>query len=137
MPARQFTLEEAERLLPRLTELIAEIRAAKQEYDRFERQVSELTLKMRGNGHVIEDELREAQRGLEQAVGEVNDAAGRVRELGCELKDIELGLIDFPADMDGRVVYLCWKIGEERIDWWHELEAGFAGRQPLPGRPPQ
>jgi len=55
----------------------------------------------------------------------------------CELTDIDQGLIDFRAEMDGREVYLCWKLGEERIDWWHELDAGFAGRQPLPRQAPE
>ncbi len=125
-------MEEAHRLLPRLTDLIAEMRASKQEHDRFGRIVSELGLRMRGNGHVVEVELKTAQGGLERSAAEVNRSAERIRELGCELKDIDQGLIDFRAEMNGREVYLCWKFGEERIEWWHELAAGFAGRQPLP-----
>ncbi len=114
------------------TELIAEVRASKQEHERFGREVNELALRMRGNGHVMEVQLKAAQEGLERSAAEVNRSAERIRELGCELKDIEQGLIDFRAEMNGREVYLCWKLGEERIDWWHEMDAGFAGRQPLP-----
>ncbi len=131
MPPRQFTIEEAERLLPRLTELLAELRARKEEYERFGRQAAELSLKMRGNGHVMEGELKAAQEGLERSLAAVNGLVGQVQEMGCELKDIDQGLIDFRAEMDGREVYLCWKLGEQRIDWWHELDTGFAGRQPL------
>jgi hypothetical protein len=131
MAPRQFTLEEAESLLPRLTELILELRVRKAEYDRFMRQVEELGQKMRGNGHFVDAELKEAQAGLEQSAEGVNSLAEEVQEMGCELKGIEEGLIDFRAEMDGREVYLCWKFGEERIDWWHELDAGFVGRQPL------
>jgi hypothetical protein len=131
MAPRQFTLEEAESLLPRLSVLILELRTRKEEYDRFMRQVEELGQKMRGNGHLLDAELKEAQAGLEQSAESVNRLAEEVREMGCELKGIEEGLIDFRADMRGREVYLCWKFGEERIDWWHELDTGFAGRQPL------
>jgi hypothetical protein len=51
--------------------------------------------------------------------------------MGCELKGIEEGLIDFPSPREGRTVYLCWKLGEDSIGSWHELDTGFAGRQPL------
>ena len=95
------------------------------------RQVEESGQKMRGNGHLVDAELKEAQAGLEQAAEGVNSLAEEVHEMGCELKGIEEGLIDFRAEMDGREVYLCWKFGEGRIDWWHELDTGFAGRQPL------
>lgn len=131
MAPRQFTLEEAESLLPRLSVLILELRARKEEYDRFMRQVEELGQKMRGNGHLMDPELKAAQAGLEQSAEGVNSLAEEVREMGCELKGIEEGLIDFPTETDGREVYLCWKFGEERIDWWHELDTGFAGRKPL------
>ena len=131
MAPRQFTLAEAESLLPRLTELMLELRVRKAEYDRFMRQVEELGQTMRGNGHFVDAGLKEAQAGLEQAAEGVNSLAEEVQEMGCELKGIEEGLIDFRAEMDGREVYLCWKFGEGRIDWWHELDTGFAGRQPL------
>src|SRR3990172_4137001 len=117
MAPRQFTLEEAESLLPRLSVLILELRTRKEEYDRHMRRVEELGQKMRGNGHLMDAELKEAQAGLEQSAEAVNGLAEQVREMGCELKGIEEGLIDFRADMDGREVYLCWKFGEERIDW--------------------
>ncbi|MGH7488523.1 MAG: DUF2203 domain-containing protein [bacterium] len=51
--------------------------------------------------------------------------------MGCELKGVDEGLIDFPSEREGQTVYLCWKLGEERIEWWHELDTGFAGRQRL------
>jgi hypothetical protein len=131
MAPRRFTLEEAEGLLPRLTELLLELQARKEEYDRFGRQVVELNQKMRGNGHVVEAELKEAQAGLERTNEALNALAGQVNEMGCELKDVDRGLIDFRTEMDSRDVYLCWALGEARIDWWHDLETGFAGRQPL------
>ena len=86
---------------------------------------------MRGNGQLAQADLKTAQEGLEQAVAALNGLAEQINELGCELKDIDQGLIDFRTEMDGREVYLCWKLGEERVEWWHELDTGFAGRQPL------
>lgn len=60
------------------------------------------------------------------------EGAAELEALGVQLKDFERGLVDFPAMRDGRVVLLCWQLGEgDRIEWWHDLEAGFAGRQPL------
>ena len=54
-----------------------------------------------------------------------------IHALGCELKHVDQGLIDFPALREGREVYLCWRLGEPTIGWWHDLDTGFAGRQPL------
>lgn len=57
-----------------------------------------------------------------------------ILSFGCEVKDLHRGLVDFPARMDGEIVYLCWQRGEARIDWWHTLGAGFAGRKALPAQ---
>jgi hypothetical protein len=134
MAPRQFTREEAQVLIPRLTEIVLQLQDRKREYDKHEAKVAELTVRMRGNGHMVESELKAAQAGLERAVGELNALADQVHDIGCELKGIEEGLIDFRTEMDGREVYLCWKLGEESIEWWHELQTGFAGRQPLEER---
>ena len=129
--ARQFTREEAERLVPHLAELLLQLQERKHEYDQHESTLAELTMKMRSNGHMLEGDLKEAQADLERAIAEVNRLVEQVHEIGCELKGIEEGLIDFRSEMNGREVYLCWKLGEDAIAWWHELDTGFAGRQPL------
>lgn len=72
----------------------------------------------------IEDELAEDGKRLEEFVEEL-------RELGVEPKNALEGLVDFPARLEGRIVYLCWKLGEPEVLFWHDIEAGFAGRQPL------
>jgi hypothetical protein len=69
-------------------------------------------------------ELVETFRNFEKVVTEL-------RQIGCELKGVEQGLIDFPALREGRVVYLCWQYDEPEVAFWHEVDAGFAGRQPL------
>jgi hypothetical protein len=129
-----FRREEAERLIPQLTELMSRLQDRKREYEGYESAVAELTAKMHGNGHMVENELQKARAGLERSAGEVNEVIAEIQALGCEVKGIEEGLVDFRSEMDGRVIYLCWKLGESSIDWWHELETGFAGRQPLERR---
>jgi hypothetical protein len=69
--------------------------------------------------------------GLVKTTTEVNRLIERVQEMACELKDIEQRLIDFRTEREGREVYVCWKLGEPDIRWWHELDAGFADRRPL------
>lgn len=131
MAPQRFTLEEAESLLPNLTGLILRMQERKQEHERFHMRVLELEQKMAGNGHVGEGSLKEARLGMENAVAEVNGLVQEVEALGCELKDIDQGLVDFRSVMGEEEVYLCWKLGEPSIGWWHSLETGFAGRQPL------
>jgi hypothetical protein len=76
---------------------------------------------------------RPAARALvEELDGIVHD----IEESGVHLKDVQLGLIDFPSERDGEIVYLCWQFGEPEIAYWHRVEDGFAGRQPLPGSTP-
>ncbi|HEV8573671.1 MAG TPA: DUF2203 domain-containing protein [Dehalococcoidia bacterium] len=131
MAPRRFTLQEAEILLPRLSGLLAEIQARKADYETFRRRVEALGLQMKGNGHMVTD-LKEAQAGLERSAEEVNRLAKELPDTGGELKDLDQGLVDFRTEMDGREVYLCWKLGETSIGWWHELDTSFGGRQPLP-----
>jgi hypothetical protein len=134
MAPQRFTREEAETLIPRLAEIVLQLQRLKREYDELEEEVGELLVKMRGNGHLVESGLREGQERLAQTASELNTLAEQVQGMGCELKGIDEGLIDFRAERDGREVYLCWRLGEESIEWWHELETGFAGRQPLEAR---
>ena len=133
MAPRRFTLEEAERLLPRLSELIPEMQERKRQYERLHDRAAALQLKMSSNGHIIEEELDRAQQELAQTAAEINHLIEKVAELGCELKDMDQGLVDFHTLREGREVYLCWKLGEPNIAWWHELDSGFAGRKPLSG----
>lgn len=122
-----FTVEEANSLLPTARRVVEKIRgahaqvAASREAARAAASGAEL-----GGG---------GMPGGAQYVKALTALSGRVRqleELGVQLKDYERGLIDFPCLRDGRVVLLCWQWGEgDEIEWWHDLEAGFAGRQPL------
>lgn len=134
MAPRQFTLNEAESLIPRLTTLILQMQEQKQQHDRFQEKVGEFEQKMGSNGHLLEAELNRARQEMAKVAAQVNSLIEKVEAMGCELKDIDEGLVDFRTIMAGHEVYLCWKLGEPGIACWHDLDAGFAGRQPLPGR---
>lgn len=134
MPPRRFTLEEANTLLPRLSSLLTQVQEAKVKHDRLEAKVEAFAERTASNGHVVEKEQNEARQELAQANAEVRSLIEKVQEMGCELKDIDQGLIDFRAEREGREVYLCWKLGETDIGWWHELDTGFSGRRPLEGQ---
>ena len=126
---RLFTAEEANALLPELVPILTDLRAKKGELDEARRALARLTPAMRANGHAIEAVALERRiRGLAAAL-----TAGirRITGQGVEIKDLDRGLIDFPSPREGRVVFLCWRLGEDRIAYWHEVDAGFAGRRPL------
>ena len=131
MRPRQFTLEEANALLPRLRDLLFQIQESKANHDGLEEQAEEYAQHVSSNGHVVEKKLNETRQELAKTAAEVSSLIERVNDLGCEVKDIDEGLVDFRNEREGREVYLCWKLGEPDIRWWHELETGFAGRRPL------
>jgi len=126
---RLFTVDEANALLPTLEPILRRMQTRMQEVDRARRRLTELTPAMRGNGHGAETSTLEAR--LEELATELTADLRRVSEQGVEIKDLDQGLIDFPSLREGRVVYLCWRLGEGKLAFWHELDGGFAGRQPL------
>lgn len=128
--SRLFTLEEALELLPSVRQLVLEIQAAKREVDAHSAELERLLGTTSGNGHLAAD-LAAARAGVEAAGERLESLMQELDSLGVQLKGIEEGLIDFPSERDGRVVLLCWRLGEETIAWWHEVDAGFRGRQPI------
>lgn len=120
-----FTLEEATALLPELRRLFAGIKAARTVLQRFAAEAK------RAHQHANEGGGTTVGPVYAAALFTVMDRLQTIHSFGVEIKDIERGLCDFPALREGRIVYLCWVLGEDRIEWWHDLETGFAGRQPL------
>ena len=122
-----FTIQEANALLPNVRTIVGKIQRA-------HRRVAE-----------YRDEAKEASEGAEkggggmsyglayaQALTELTGSIAELETLGVQLKDFERGLVDFPSLRDGRVVLLCWQMGEgDELEWWHDVDAGFAGRTPL------
>ena len=121
-----FTVSEANQALPLVKERLEAIRKLYSEIDTYREgartaaQASEAGGGMPGGSNYV------------KALYEVGKHTTELHDMGVQLKDYERGLIDFPSLREGRIVLLCWQLGEEEeLQWWHELEAGFAGRQPL------
>jgi hypothetical protein len=129
--AELFTLDEANALVPRLRELLPEMQETKASLERLQEELAGLTRAASGNGHLLIGQMVRKRKEAEALAKRISASLEELQGIGCELKGIDEGLIDFPAEREGRTVYLCWKLGEERIDWWHELDTGFAGRQRL------
>ena len=121
---RHYTAEEANAMLPQLEPMLDELRDAR---DRLtEKEVHEvLSGAAPGNGG------GEAGRRVGEAFLELRRLVGGLQELGLVIRDIDRGLIDFPAIIEGREVYLCWRRGEDEVGHWHDLDAGYRGRRPL------
>lgn len=122
-----FTLEEANSLLPSVRPIVKSIQ-------RSHRRLSSFQNSARRAADAAEYGGGGMRRGSDYArlLVELSLLAGQLESLGVQLKDYRQGLIDFPSMRDGRVVLLCWKADEgEQLEWWHDVEAGFAGRQPL------
>ncbi len=127
---RLFTVDEAEAMIPQVRDEILAMQDCKRRIDGLRGDMQEVAHSATGNGHVRdEDALAGKRRHAEALVDEINERLARINGWGIELKGIDDGLIDFPSERDGRVVYLCWRLGEDSIGWWHEIEAGFVGRQ--------
>jgi hypothetical protein len=122
--ARHYTLEEASELLPRVAGLLERMRAARNRLgDREAREALSDAGPTNGGGT--------PGRTVSEGFLELRDSIIELRELEVVLRDLDRGLLDFPTLRDGREVYLCWQEGEDAIGFWHEPDAGFAGRRPL------
>jgi hypothetical protein len=128
--ARLFTLEEARSILPSVRQIVTALQEAKHALDRQMAALEALMERSGANGHG-EASQTEARKGTEVAAERVDRLIQELIDLGVEMKGIEQGLVDFPSMREGRIVYLCWRLGEDDISYWHEVDAGFAGRQPL------
>lgn len=132
---RYFTVEEANQRLPLVRAIVSDIVTLFRDvHERRERltRIRQLPGSANRDEHnLYAEELQQIEDELEKDIHRLEEYVDELRELGVELKDFMVGLVDFPAVMDGREVYLCWKLGEEDVAYWHELDAGFRGRQSL------
>ncbi len=132
-PRKQyFTPASANATLPLVRVIVRDVtELAKELRERHECLSRVLSSKRSGLSEAHEEEMLEAQREVERGQDRMRDYERELLQLGIELKDYFTGLIDFPCRMDGREVYLCWRLGEPEVAFWHELDAGFGGRQKL------
>jgi hypothetical protein len=124
-----YTLEEANRLLPELTAMLREMQAAKTEILTHRDELEQLELVAASNGHARHAEELTAQ--LDVLVRLLDDRLERLAAASIELRDLDDGLLDFPSLRGPRMIWLCWKLGEPRLAYWHDLNTGFASRQRL------
>jgi hypothetical protein len=130
---RHFTPEEANDALAEVRPLVERMVAHRRAHSEALERQEELEGRIRGNGGGIPPaQLADAAAEVEREARSLARVIDEIGEQGAEVKDLEEGLIDFPALRRGETVLLCWKLGEDRIRYWHTVEDGFAGRQPLP-----
>jgi hypothetical protein len=130
-PEKLFRVDEANAIVPRLCLLIERLqRGALRLRDEMAALARETGAEVEGLSaeHLLRH--RPAARAL---VEELDALVQEIEQSGAHLKDVQLGLVDFPAEREGELVYLCWQFGEPEVAFWHPIESGFAGRQPLPG----
>ncbi|MBX5452268.1 DUF2203 domain-containing protein [Thermogemmatispora sp.] len=126
-----FSREEAEALLPVISPILRRIQEQRRRLREGEEHAHAIRLRIMRNGHNVNETMMEILRAQALYLRRLQESLAELSEFGCELKDPDMGLVDFLSLRDGREVYLCWHLGEERIKYWHPLDAGFQGRRPL------
>lgn len=136
MSSRSFTVDEAQDLLPVLESLLRSAIESKTLLESVDAELQAIAHKIFVSGgmslNMVHLASRKAQR--EKAVQRLKDTMAEIDAMGVQVKDLDIGLLDFPCEVDGRIVLLCWKLGEKAITHWHGLSEGFAGRKPIDER---
>jgi hypothetical protein len=133
MSSKYFSRHEAEQLLPLIEGFLKEAQEHKQAVDAAQVELTKAASRIMvlGGSYPSYSELVKTKTERDQASARIVETITKIQETGCLVKDIDEGLIDFPSMMEGQEVFLCWKLGEHRIEYWHGLEDGFAGRKRL------
>lgn len=131
--ARYFSLDEANRLLPEIGRLLDEVIEAKRRQDEADGELGKVTtrIQMMGGSVVHPSEILQLRTRRDGAVRELKERTESLQAYGCTLKDIDLGLVDFPTLYHGEEVCLCWRKGESAIEFWHGPHEGYRGRKPI------
>jgi hypothetical protein len=134
--SRTFTLDESQELLPVLEGLLRTSIDGKKLIESVDAELQATVQRVFLNGgtllNVVHLARRKAER--EKAIQRVKDAMNEIDAMGVQVKDLDIGLLDFPCEVDGEVILLCWKLGEKAISHWHGVSEGFAGRKPIDAR---
>ena len=133
---KTFTLDEAQSLLPILESLLRRAIDAKASAGRVEAELQTLSQNIFLSGGMLVDVAAVARKRMAQraSIQQAQDAVQEIDSIGVQVKDLDKGLLDFPCQIGEQIVLLCWQMGETKIDFWHTVEAGFQGRQPLDER---
>ena len=130
---RYFHLNEAREMLPRVAKAIRAAVQSKSNHDQADGALQNLTQRILIMGGILVDRMAvDNLRGIKISSGErLKAAIEEMAEIGCLVKDLEMGLVDFPTLLEGEEVYLCWRMGEPDIQFWHGVHEGFGGRKPI------
>lgn len=131
MPPKYFTLSEANRTLPLVKRIVADVTALHPKWRDLVYRYELIAAQAKPEWGESEEQLA-LRSQIEDVARQMNDYLRELEEIGCVFKGFEEGLVDFHGTLDGRDMLWCWKQGEQEITHWHEVEAGYAGRQPIP-----
>ena len=133
---KTFTYEQATTLLPVLRTLLKRAMDGKQLIESVEKELEDLRHRILLSGGLSVDVPAVAHRRAEcdKALQEIKDALAEIEAIGVQVKDLDIGLLDFPCVVEEEIILLCWKYGEEEIGFWHGMEEGFRGRKPVDER---
>ena len=134
--SRIFSLRDAERLRVQLEPVLIDAIEARRKLSEIDEELGKLAERAQQSGGLMIAHDKAARQRLEhnRLGGVIRDALEKIHSTGCVVKDLEIGLLDFPARINGEAVYLCWRLGEDRIRFYHAQDEGFAGRKPLDPR---
>jgi hypothetical protein len=129
---RIFTLQEANAAVQELRPIVERMVEHRRNLTLAQALQSELITRIAGNGgDMVPSDLREAQEAIEREAAAIAECADRINAAGAQIKSLEDGLLDFPAKRGDDDILLCWRLGEEDIQYWHAADEGFAGRRPI------
>jgi hypothetical protein len=129
---RRFTPQEANEALAAVRPLAEQMVAHRRALAAAQRRQAQLVVKIAGNGGDLgPSDLQEAAETIQESSDAIAECVRELDDAGVQVKSVEEGLLDFPSERDGEDVLLCWRVGEERVAFWHGLDEGFAGRKPL------
>ena len=129
---RLFTPDQANALLSEVRPLGERLVERKRALDEAEASRAELLARIAGDGgDLTPSDVADAVERVEREAASLGAIVDELQELGVQVKDLDLGLVDFPSERAGEVVLLCWRVGEDEIGYWHGMDEGFAGRKPL------
>ena len=131
MIEKTFTVEEAEAVIPKIDKIFSSIMEHKRSAFKLSEELSSLQRKAKASGGVDASHLINKQTEIEFLIEIITEGLSEIEKLGAHPKDLDIGLVDFPATIDGESVLLCWRYGEKTIDYYHGNSEGFAGRKPL------
>ena len=136
MAERTFTLDEAQTLLPILESLLKQAINGKKLIEEVDAEMQQTAHRVLLNGGTLLNVVHLARRRAERekSIRRVKDALAEIDATGVQVKDLDIGLLDFPCKVDGEILLLCWKLGEPAIAHWHGASEGFAGRKPIDQR---